>query len=673
MSFFRAPFSPSLVFLTPHYGSKAVKIKDDNVLFFGGGCNKFRDSVVIYNIPKNSYQKFALNKDHHFNFDYTESYIEENLFSGLAAFDMVYIDRDDTVLIYGGISGENSFSDTLFVLQNYADLKIIQTTGDLPSARLGHTFTKISDNEIVLFGGVENTSNVCYEVIPKYLNDIYILHINDDCYHWEKIDEDNFEEPCPRESHSTVLYKNQLIVYGGMNGKKRLNDIWMLDLNTFTWIKINTIGTNPLARSMHTATIVDNEMYIFGGFVHERSKSWKCTSSIQCLDLELYKWKNFPSIIRPKPRAGHAAIEHYGRIYIWSGRDDSEFDEMLPIKCHNDVWYFESRKPLKVMDVKVVKCDRESFKLEWSVSINAVLYVVELKEVEESKEMSKVEKIIVDDEEMEIIEEHPLNIVVSKAEKHETVNSNKPKIIIHENILLTPPNTIDTDYLFNSSSSDSNIIVNVVPDDQTIIIDQMDGTFDIIVSESTDSEMETYLSSSSKNKNIRKNCWYLVGIFKELSCKIKNFNSHILNRHTITSDCIPNLIGSKLVSLESGKTYCVRVSALNSNGLSEMSDVVSVKTKEEDPIYNLELMSYNDFYILKWNSTLTDIEFLVSFEINTENYVNSVTIYKGIACQCEISKQLLDKTKISDEFKINIRAIASDGQILHGTELQCCM
>jgi hypothetical protein len=199
----------------------------------------------------------------------------------------------------------------------------------------------------------------------------------------------------------------------------------------------------------------------------------------------------------------------------------------------------------------------------------------------------------------------------------------------------------------------------------------MDGTFDIIESEATDSEFETYLASTSRNKHIRKNWWYLVGIFKNNYCRIKNYNSHTLSRKTITSDCIPNLIGSKLVSLEPGKIYCVRVSALNSNGLSDASDEVFVETKDDDPIYNLELMNYNDFYILKWNSTVKDVEFLVSFEIDTAQYVNSVIIYKGTACQCEISKTLLDKTRTSDEFKIIIRAIASDGQVLYGIELQC--
>lgn len=678
MSFYRSLFSLSSVFLTPNYGSKAVKIKDDNVLFFGGGCNKFRDSVVIYNIAKNSYQKFALNNEQ-FNFDYTGSYYEEKQFFGLAAFDMVYMEVDDTILIYGGITEDKSFSDTLYVLENYNELKVIQTIGDIPSPRIGHTFTKINDNEIALFGGVENTCVIRYELIPKYLNDIYILHINEDCYRWERINESNFEEPCPRESHSTVLYKNKLIIYGGMNGLNRLNDVWMFDLNTLKWIKLITTGTIALARSMHSAALVDNEMFIFGGLVHDRLKTWKCTNSMQCLDLDLHKWTNIPSINRPNPRAGHASIEHYGRIYIWSGRDDSNFSETHLIECHNDIWYFESRKPLSVTDLRVTKYDKKSFKLEWTESTNAILYVVELKEVKDETLMKALEEpMIVDDEEILNFQDHPENIFVEKAEKHEKVTSTKQKIIIHENILLTPPNTINTNHLFNDSSSSSspeNIeVVNFVPEDQRMYIEQMDGVTDLIESEeSTDSELETYLASESKDKNIRKNCWYLVGIYKINSCKIKNYNSHILNRHKISSDCIPNLIGSKLVPIESGRTYCVRVSALNSNGISDYpSNVVSITTKVNEPIYNIELISFNDFYNLKWKSTYSDVDFEVSLQINTKTFMKSAIIYKGTACECKISKQLLENARILNKFTINIQIITADGQIIYGTELKCC-
>ena len=53
-------------------------------------------------------------------------------------------------------------------------------------------------------------------------------------------------------------------------------------------------GPQPLPRSLHTATVVGEKMYVFGGWVpmvlddvkvatHE--KEWKCTNQLACLNL----------------------------------------------------------------------------------------------------------------------------------------------------------------------------------------------------------------------------------------------------------------------------------------------------------------------------------------------------------------------------------------------------
>ena len=46
-----------------------------------------------------------------------------------------------------------------------------------------------------------------------------------------------------------------------MNGF-RLNDLWILDLNTMEWSSPYTLGPSPVARSLHTANVIDNQ-YVF--------------------------------------------------------------------------------------------------------------------------------------------------------------------------------------------------------------------------------------------------------------------------------------------------------------------------------------------------------------------------------------------------------------------------
>lgn len=601
MAFFKLNFSPSFsTSFLPKYGFKSIKTSKDDVLFFGGGNNGFCKEVTLYNIPKNSYQKFSLlpqddkdcnnkiekDKDNSFSNVFPES---NTGFSGLAAFDMVFLEIKNLVVIFGGISEDKILSNDLYVLENYADLHMVQSIGDIPSPRMGLTLTKITENKLILFGGVENLSMYPGEqIIPNYLNDVYILHIDGEIYRWEKI-EINFQDniqPCARESHSSICYENNLIIFGGMNGYERLNDTWMLNLENFQWKKVETIG-NILARSMHTATLVDDKMYIFGGwapldkhYVHQ----WKCTNSFQCLDLETMKWKNFLWINRPTARAGHAAIEHFGRIYIWSGREESNQDSK--VKCHNDVWCFEAKRPQKVTELRVENCEENSFELSWTCSVNAIYYVVEIKEIsrDHSKINKKLKKAANDNEcnkvmENEFTEEHPQNIVIDKKKNEDKVQTKaKSKIIIHEDITLYPPNTIDVEELLKASK-----IRN---------IEQLDGSTTIIEStslenESTDSEMET-LHENKKNASNKK--WYLVGIFAITSCNVKNFVLHVLsNRNSITSENIPDFsdpFAVEQINIIPGKSYNVRVSALNSCGMSESSDIITVQTLDKEPDCN---------------------------------------------------------------------------------------
>ena len=61
-----------------------------------------------------------------------------------------------------------------------------------------------------------------------------------------------------------------------------------------TWSKPCVQGIPPLPRSLHTATMVSNRMYIFGGWVPlvmddvkaaTNEKEWKCTNQLACLNV----------------------------------------------------------------------------------------------------------------------------------------------------------------------------------------------------------------------------------------------------------------------------------------------------------------------------------------------------------------------------------------------------
>lgn len=136
-----------------------------------------------------------------------------------------------------------------------------------PSARLGHSFTLV-DRRCYLFGGLENESTDPKDNIPRYLNDLYVLDLDLGVSPVWSQPTTMGKPPSPRESHTCTYYARKLVIYGGMCGT-RLGDLWMLDLDTLSWLRpnIHPNGCVPLPRSLHSATVVRNRMFVFGGWV----------------------------------------------------------------------------------------------------------------------------------------------------------------------------------------------------------------------------------------------------------------------------------------------------------------------------------------------------------------------------------------------------------------------
>ncbi|KAH8499714.1 hypothetical protein H0E87_015086 [Populus deltoides] len=106
--------------------------------------------------------------------------------------------------------------------------------------------------------------------------------------------------PIARNGHTVVRASSVLILFGGEDAKrKKLNDLHMFDLKSFTWLPLHCTGTGPSPRSNHVAALYDDKnLLIFGG----TSKS-RTLNDLYSLDFETMVWS------RTKIRA---SIHHQG-------------------------------------------------------------------------------------------------------------------------------------------------------------------------------------------------------------------------------------------------------------------------------------------------------------------------------------------------------------------------
>ena len=224
--------------------------------------------------------------------------------------------------------------------------------------------------------------------------------------------------PPPRESHTAVAYsapdgKNaKLIIYGGMSGC-RLGDLWLLDVDSMTWTKpiVNGIvinifivfiikndrsstGIPPLPRSLHSATLINNRMYVFGGWVPlvcendtktggsiQQEKEWKCTNTLAALNLETMTWdfitnESFDDSV-PRARAGHCAVAISTRLYVWSGRDGYRKAWNNQVCC-KDLWYLETEKPPAPTRVQLVRAATNTLEICWGAVPTADYYLLQI-------------------------------------------------------------------------------------------------------------------------------------------------------------------------------------------------------------------------------------------------------------------------------------------------------
>lgn len=370
----------------PRHGHRAINIKELMVVF-GGGNEGIVDELHVYNTIGN--QWFV-------------PVMKGEVPPGCAAYGFVV--EGTRMFVFGGMIEYGKYSNELYELQatKWEWRKMspeMPDNGLPPCPRLGHSFTMVGDR-IFLFGGLANESDDPKNNIPKYLNDLYILETRGNYSVNAKwlIPKTYGESPPPRESHTGVSYvcKNtgqlNLLIYGGMSGC-RLGDLWLLDIDSMTWTKPITKGRTPLPRSLHSATMVGNKMYVFGGWVPlvvndskaATEREWKCTNTLAVLDLDSMNWEDITlDTVEenvPRARAGHCAVGIQSRLYVWSGRDGYRKAWNNQVCC-KDLWYLEVCKPLYAVKVALVRASTHSLALCWTATTFATAYELQTQKIE---------------------------------------------------------------------------------------------------------------------------------------------------------------------------------------------------------------------------------------------------------------------------------------------------
>ncbi|KAI1715473.1 host cell factor 1 [Ditylenchus destructor] len=371
----------------PRHGHRSVAIKE-LMIVFGGGNEGIVDELFVYSTINNQW--------------YVPT-VRGEVPKGAAAYGIVC--ESSRIFIFGGMIEHGHFSNDLYELETkrweWRHLRSRPPSSGHPSPcpRLGHSFTLGADQICYLFGGLVNESPDPKTTIPKYLNDLYIIDLkkSPNALQWE-LPETNGMPPPPRESHSAVYYegdsRKQLIIFGGFSGV-RLGDLWILDLVTMSWSNPIPAGVPPRPRSLHTSNVINNRMFVFGGWVpimtgdkvdeEDRIAEWRCSNSLAILNLDTLVWEETYEDVPvndngpiPRARAGHSSAVINKRIYIWSGRDGYRKARKNNQICCKDLWFLETEPPSAPNQVQLVKASVNSLEVSWTPVPIAESYLLQV-------------------------------------------------------------------------------------------------------------------------------------------------------------------------------------------------------------------------------------------------------------------------------------------------------
>eukprot|EP00127_Corallochytrium_limacisporum_P001316 Clim_evm6s51 gene=Clim_evmTU6s51 len=266
----------------------------------------------------------------------------------------------EQLFVFGGERMENHkhhVNNELLTYKPSTNEWSIHMSSYAPKPRCGHhgAVRPVFGGQIFVFGG-EFTSPTGSQF--RHYNDLWLFHVED--RKWEQIKQQG-DIPSPRSGHRMILIPGppvSIVLFGGFHddGKgtpKYFNDLYALNLETYSWTKID-FGTTifvPSPRSaMHFVTERDarsekpmNSAYLLGGYSRKRVKGeiekgevhadvWRLVFD-QSLGDELknqFKWET----VRlhgafPKGSGFASSISHRGHLLLFGGVVDMENEESL--------------------------------------------------------------------------------------------------------------------------------------------------------------------------------------------------------------------------------------------------------------------------------------------------------------------------------------------------------
>ncbi|KFD47180.1 hypothetical protein M514_11949 [Trichuris suis] len=199
-----------------------------------------------------------------------------------------------------------------------------------PYQRYGHTAVAYKDM-CYIWGGrndINGACNVLHQFDPK-------------SGLWRQVITKGDTAPS-RDGHSACVYNDQMIIFGGFEeGYQRFsNDTYALDFRNNCWHQLHPEGPPPVWRDFHTATMIRDRMYVFGGRSDEsgpfHTNSELYNTELMYLDFADNSWHTVATKgSAPYGRRSHSSWTQRGMLFLFGGYNGSLNEHYNDLYCFN--------------------------------------------------------------------------------------------------------------------------------------------------------------------------------------------------------------------------------------------------------------------------------------------------------------------------------------------------
>ncbi|KAJ8765993.1 hypothetical protein K2173_020509 [Erythroxylum novogranatense] len=263
----------------------AAEVIYDKLYVFGGSRNgRYLSDIQVFDLRRLAWSGLKLKVQQ------TDADIQENGSQNVlpAISDHCMVKWENRLLLIGGHSKKSADTLTVWLIDpETLTCDIIETSGNAPVARGGHSATLVG-SRLIIFGGEDRNR--------RLLNDVHVLDLV--TMTWD-VAEATQTPPAPRFDHTAAIHADRyLVIFGGCSHSIFFNDLHVLDLQSMEWSQPEIQGDVVTPRAGHAGIAIDENWYIVGGGDNKNG----CAQTI-VLNMPKLVWSALTSVKERDPLA----------------------------------------------------------------------------------------------------------------------------------------------------------------------------------------------------------------------------------------------------------------------------------------------------------------------------------------------------------------------------------